>query len=180
MNIRRVLVICVLITIIMAVILALKVKALEEEIESITVSKEPIETEISLPVITGEPEVLTIKELQKRPKQEDVELLAKLIQAESGATWCGDELQLAVGSVVLNRVSSPLYPNSMSDVIYQPGQYSTAKSLKSVTPSDRARTNAEYLLINGSTIDTDYLYQANFKQGIEIIKIQNLYFGKHK
>ena len=180
MNIRRVCIICILIVIVMAIILTVKVMALEEEIEEITVSKEPIETKVELPVITGEPEVLEIEELKKRPKQEDVELLAKLIQAESGATWCGDEMQLAVGSVVLNRVESPLYPDRLEDVIYQPGQYSTAKHLKAVTPSERAMSNAEYLLMNGSTIDTDYLYQANFKQGVEVMQIQNLYFGKHK
>ena len=44
---------------------------------------------------------------------EDLELLAKVIQTESGAEWCEDELQLMVGSVVLNRVNDSRFPNTI-------------------------------------------------------------------
>lgn len=48
----------------------------------------------------------------------DVNLLARLIYAEArGETYSG---QVAVGAVVLNRVKSSPFPNTISAVIYQP------------------------------------------------------------
>lgn len=48
----------------------------------------------------------------------DVALLARLIHAEArGETYTG---QVAVGAVVLNRVKSSSFPNTISAVIYQP------------------------------------------------------------
>lgn len=51
-------------------------------------------------------------------------LLAALIQAEAGSQ--GYEGQLAVGSVVMNRVRSGGYPNTISGVIYASGQFPPA------------------------------------------------------
>ena len=51
----------------------------------------------------------------------DVDLLARLISAEArGEPYSG---QVAVGAVVLNRVASPAFPNSLSGVIYQSGAF---------------------------------------------------------
>ena len=48
----------------------------------------------------------------------DLNLLAKLIYAEArGESYTG---QVAVGAVVLNRVASASFPNTVSGVIYQP------------------------------------------------------------
>lgn len=52
----------------------------------------------------------------------DVDLLARLISAEArGEPYTG---QVAVGAVVLNRMESPAFPNTMSGVIYQSGAFS--------------------------------------------------------
>ncbi|MFP4662043.1 MAG: cell wall hydrolase [Halanaerobiales bacterium] len=52
---------------------------------------------------------------------EDLELLASIINAESrGEPYEG---QVAVGAVVLNRVASPDFPNTVREVIYQPNQF---------------------------------------------------------
>lgn len=51
----------------------------------------------------------------------DVDLLARLISAEArGEPYTG---QVAVGAVVLNRVKSPAFPNTLSGVIYQSGAF---------------------------------------------------------
>ena len=51
----------------------------------------------------------------------DVNLLAHLIFAEArGEPYSG---QVAVGAVVLNRVKSSKFPNSIAGVIYQPGAF---------------------------------------------------------
>lgn len=56
----------------------------------------------------------------------DLTLLAALIQCEAdGESYEG---KLAVGSVVLNRVSSSHFPNTIAGVIYQGGQFSPVAS----------------------------------------------------
>ncbi len=59
---------------------------------------------------------------------DDVTLLAALIYCEAGGE--SYEGQLAVGAVVVNRVQSGAYPNSISGVIYQSGQFTPASSGK--------------------------------------------------
>lgn len=54
----------------------------------------------------------------------DVELLAALIYCEAGGE--SYEGQVAVGAVVVNRVESGKYPNSIEGVIYQRGQFTPA------------------------------------------------------
>lgn len=54
-----------------------------------------------------------------------VELLARLINGESrGEPYIG---QVAVGAVILNRVKSPKFPNTIAGVIYQNNQFSSVK-----------------------------------------------------
>lgn len=53
-------------------------------------------------------------------------LLAALIQCEAGGE--AFEGQLAVGAVVMNRVRSGGYPDTIAGVIYAPGQFSPAMS----------------------------------------------------
>lgn len=55
---------------------------------------------------------------------DDTRLLAALIYCEAGSeTYNG---KLAVGAVVMNRVRSPAYPNTISGVIYASGQFTPA------------------------------------------------------
>lgn len=55
---------------------------------------------------------------------DEVLLLAALIQCEAGGEKY--EGQVAVGAVVLNRMRSSRYPNTISGVIYSPGQFTPA------------------------------------------------------
>lgn len=50
-------------------------------------------------------------------------LLAKIICAEAGSPQLSDDWRMCVGEVVLNRVASPEFPDSIHDVVYEPGQY---------------------------------------------------------
>jgi len=51
----------------------------------------------------------------------EVYTLARLINGEArGEPYIG---QVAVGAVVLNRVKSPSFPNTISGVVYQPGAF---------------------------------------------------------
>jgi spore germination cell wall hydrolase CwlJ-like protein len=56
----------------------------------------------------------------------DLELLAAIIQCEADSEPY--EGKLAVGSVVMNRVASASFPNTIMQVIYQSGQFSPVAS----------------------------------------------------
>lgn len=56
----------------------------------------------------------------------DVAMLAALIQCEAGGE--SYEGKLAVGSVVMNRVDSSYFPDTVVGVIYQSGQFSPVAS----------------------------------------------------
>lgn len=112
---------------------------------------------------------------------EDIELLAHLIYAEAGSSWIEDETLYYVGSVVLNRVNSEYYPDTLYEVIYQKGQYAcTWDGNIEKEPTERCYEIAEYLLRNGSVLPEDVVYQASFKQGSGVYSYQdNLYFCYH-
>lgn len=57
---------------------------------------------------------------------DDTNLLAALIYCEAGNQ--SYEGMVAVGAVVMNRVASASFPNTISDVIYQGGQFTPASS----------------------------------------------------
>ena len=58
--------------------------------------------------------------------QSDIALLAAIIECEAGNQ--SYEGMLAVGSVVMNRVRSPQFPNTILEVLYQKGQFSPVAS----------------------------------------------------
>lgn len=57
----------------------------------------------------------------------DLDLLAALVWAEAGDQPIPEGI-CYVCDVVLNRVDSPAWPNTIADVIYQPGQFSVVNN----------------------------------------------------
>lgn len=112
---------------------------------------------------------------------DDLYLLSKIIYAEAGSSFLSDSWKISVGEVVLNRVTSPEFPDTLSDVIYQPGQYYNTKSnyFKNLKP------NIDYVdiakrLLEGERIlnNPSVVFQANFKQGSGVYKsYYNEYLG---
>lgn len=72
----------------------------------------------------------------------DTNLLARLVYAESrGEPYAG---QVAVASVVLNRVKSSSFPNSIAGVIYQSGAFSVVSDGQiNLSPNDTAKKAAQ-------------------------------------
>ena len=66
------------------------------------------------------------KKSKKRYSKADLRLMASIINCEAGSEpYQG---KLAVGIVVMNRVSSKSFPNSIKGVIYQKGQFSPVRN----------------------------------------------------
>ncbi|WP_413028727.1 cell wall hydrolase [Priestia aryabhattai] len=65
---------------------------------------------------------------------EDKALMARLVQAEaSGEPYAG---KVAVATVILNRVQSPDFPNTVREVIYQSGQFTPVSNGEINKPAD--------------------------------------------
>lgn len=71
----------------------------------------------------------------------DINLLARLIYGEArGESYVG---QVAVGAVVMNRIKSPSFPNTMSGVIYQRYAFTAVDDGQiNLTPNSTARKAA--------------------------------------
>lgn len=77
----------------------------------------------------------------------DVNLLAKVISAEArGEPYEG---QVAVGACVLNRVSSPSFPDTIAGVVYQPGAFSAVTDSNWSQPIKDSAKKAAQDAING-------------------------------
>ena len=88
--------------------------------------------------------------------EEELDLLARLIYSEGGIE--SYDTQLKIGSVVMNRVDDPYFPNTIREVIYQKNQFSvTFTKLDGVIMIDRpaddeAKKAALEILTYGSVL----------------------------
>jgi spore germination cell wall hydrolase CwlJ-like protein len=100
----------------------------------------------------------------------DVELFARLLMCEIGSDGHPDEQLYNVGSVVINRVNDPRFPNTLHDVIFQPGQYGPAITgeINRAVPTQRCFDIAADLLVNGSRLPADIVWQDTRPQGTEV------------
>ena len=108
--------------------------------------------------------------------ENEVDLLARAIYNECGIL--GDEAMYLCGCVIINRINSDLFPNTLYNVLYQKGQYQiTTNGMINRPANDSAYTIARELLTNGSTIPQSVLFQSQFRQGSYTYKIiGNTYF----
>ncbi len=91
----------------------------------------------------------------------DVNLLAKLIYAEArGESYTG---QVAVGAVVLNRVKSSSFPNTISGVIYQPYAFTCVNDGQIKLTPNKTAFNAARDAMNGWDPSRGSLYYYNPK-----------------
>jgi len=104
---------------------------------------------------------------QEKIAFDDLYLLAKLINAEAGSDWLNDDFRLCVGEVVLNRVASPEFPNSIEEVIYQKGQYSSTgtAAFASLVPSQNCVDVALRLLQGERKMAPSVVFQSGYEQG---------------
>ncbi|MHB1419298.1 MAG: cell wall hydrolase [Bacillota bacterium] len=79
--------------------------------------------------------------------RDDITLLARLIAGEArGESYIG---QVAVGAVVLNRVKSASFPNSIPGVVYQPGAFASVSEGQIYLPPPTLSVQAAYDALNG-------------------------------
>lgn len=109
---------------------------------------------------------------------DEVTLLAALIQAEGGNQPY--EGQVAIGAVVMNRVRSPRYPNTIQGVISAPGQFGPAAtgkvaSIMSAGPKASCMQAAQAAINGETTVGTATSFR-NVNSGRSGIVIGNHVF----
>ena len=99
-----------------------------------------------------------------RYNQNDVSLLARVISAEArGEPYTG---QVAVGAVILNRVESPSFPNTIAGVIYQPGAFTCLTDGQFNQPVADSAKRAAQDALNGWDPTNGSIYYYNPKTAI--------------
>lgn len=98
--------------------------------------------------------------------EEDLYWLSRVVFAEAGCNWFPDWVQRDVASVVLNRVADSRYPNTIKEVIFDPGQYSCVNSGAIYNnPTQKVIDNCKYVLENGSTLPVYVIGQSSYAWG---------------
>ncbi len=109
--------------------------------------------------------------------------LAKIIYAEGGGQ--SDECQQYIGYVVINRIESKYYPNTLKRVFFSGGYApESQEKYRNGECSDRAIENAK-IVVNNYYNDTmpvspALVYQSKFSQGINQFQIDGEEFGYSK
>ncbi len=99
---------------------------------------------------------------------QDLFLLSKIITSEAGSERLSNEWRMCVGEVVLNRVASPEFPDTVEEVIMQEGQYAgvnTDEFIYYLNPTGDSVNVALRLLQGERLMEPWVVFQANFKQG---------------
>ena len=87
--------------------------------------------------LAAEAEAEYQRQLEILAHSQEIAELAAIIYLEAGnQEYVG---QVAVGAVVMNRVKNPLFPNTIHDVIFAPGQFSPAGKLYDTIASGKVK-----------------------------------------
>lgn len=110
--------------------------------------------------------------------ESELEMMALVIYQESGSDSCSDETRIMVGNVVMNRVADSRFPNTIEEVLLQKAQYGRLHWTGLVWPErssnepeavERAYKCAERVLNGEKLLPDDCVWQAEFRQGSEVV-----------
>lgn len=115
--------------------------------------------------------------------EDEAQLLRSILALEANAATEGLEGQKAVVEVIFNRVLSPRWPDTVSEVIYQRGQFATVKHLKRPynMPGEPEDDAISAVLRETETVlpSTDYVYFSRGKSnGKAFVKINHHWFSR--
>lgn len=116
---------------------------------------------IKIPVKGGASTLITSEPSRGRAlvSQEELELLARVIHAEArGEDFAG---QVAVGAVVLNRVEDHRFPNTIHEVVYQPGAFTAVIDKQIHLDPNQSAFRAAEAALNGEDPTDGAIYYYN-------------------
>lgn len=158
----------------------------EPEIETVTTTDSTETTDVAetLPAETTEPVETTapVEEPKKSYTEDDLYYLAAAVCREAGGE--SEEIQLLVANVIINRVNSSIYPDTIYGVLTDYMQYGMMWKYGVSFPSWADRETIDHCydiarrILEGDRVCPDnVLFQAEFEQGSGIYKhIDGFYF----
>ena len=106
--------------------------------------------------------------------QKDVDLLAEVMYWENWHTDSEHITAYYTGAVVMNRVKSKNWPDTIEKVLYQRGQYSTTKYFFTKEVPEECYQIARDILIFGTPdVPENVIFQSTFRQGSGKWKVIN-------
>ena len=120
-----------------------------------------------------------VADVQKKEKEEklkqvqyqkDLYLLSQVVYSEAGSDEISDDVQLMVANVVMNRVISPDFSDTIYDVVHAPNQYQFIKGKVTVVPNKRASDNAKKVLDGLRVLPKNIVYQSEYRNLGKIYK----------
>lgn len=103
---------------------------------------------------------------QQEFEEREITLLAEGIYHENWHTDKEKKTARWTGGVVMNRVNSSEYPDTVEGVLYERGQYSTTKKFFTVKLPDECYEMARDIYYNGCPeMPKSVVFQAQFRQG---------------
>lgn len=122
--------------------------------------------------------LLAVKVMAAPVSDEDVELIARTVQAEAGnQDFTGKRM---VAAVILNRVESKTFPDDVEGVLSQEHQFSTFRYLNSVKATDEDILAVQMEIINRSDPEVMFFRTGRFGTGSAVAKVGDHYFSKLK
>lgn len=107
-------------------------KRVQRDLAKTAVEIERVEKEVLMQARAAEEEAKEKERLAKEQERKDqavikysdsdYQVLLKIVQAEAGV--CDDKGKILVANVIINRVKSQRFPNSITDVVYERHQFS--------------------------------------------------------
>lgn len=123
--------------------------------------------------------------------EDDLYCLAAAIYQEAGGDDCTDDCRRMVADVILNRVESDQFPDTIRDVLEQEYQYGLFWKTGVTMPNrgdgeieTKAIARAWYIaadVLNGNhseLYENGYIWQAEFEQGSDNIECCGMIFGR--
>ena len=118
---------------------------------------------------------------------EELNMLALVIYQEAGADYCSDETRLMVGTVVMNRIADPRFPDTMYEVITEKRAYGKLHWTGLVWPErasnpeeahavERAYTIAKRILQGERSLPEDVIFQSEYIMGEIVAYSDGMYF----
>lgn len=134
-----------------------------------------------------EPQTVSAKTLATEEKKlaynlttEERELLAKLLYHEARGESI--DCQKAVVSVILNRVESGIWGDTLEEVVYSKNQFEPVARglLPNTKPLEKQYEAIDYVIANGATVPSNVLYfraDHYFDWGTAYMNMDNTYFS---
>lgn len=126
-------------------------------------------------IITGEKHIagmpVLFEKLDEPVYPYEIELLAEVMYHEN---WHTDPDHLAAyytGAVVMNRVNAKCWPDTITKVLYQKGQYSTTHKFFTKELPEECYQMAMEVYRGTPDVPEDVVFQAMFKQGRGVWKV---------